>query len=655
MLRHDEVVTGDGVADPPLRRPSRLLGAVHVLDDVGPIRTGRRRPPVGWWLAPAALVVMPFVVVPVVVTVWTALTSDPDVGELGPAFQRTIAWAVVLPLVVTLLGLGLGLLLRRLVPSVARSVVYLFVAPFAAPLVVNGVAFRILFQPDPDRGLATRVLGFLPGDEGWLGAGQISDSLMLAFVWAWVGLVAVVFRVALDDLLEKKEEPLREGLGWLVTVVFLLVAVMAGRTLDLVLTMTPGSTLGDASTFSVLHWQKSGDVTGEGAATIGALWLTVVLALVVVCVVVIRRAGWSVPEWGKVTKGGGGQAAGVKGAEGRADAGRAQDGRFLEWVRPVVLVLLALAWLLPLAALLATSWQDRAEAASRAWWAGPSSLGFGSWDPDDLTYGGAVAPTLATAVVACVLVLVLAAFVARAMEDMTSLGEVVMLGLALGLALVPPQVVGARVTEVFAWGPLTAVPSWPRVLLVHVALLVPLAVVILYGAGSDWLVTIRNHIVDGVKTSGQGDVGAKVQVVVVALWRATWGDRSTSGDRAARDRQHGEDQLDDDRSRGPDRAVVGVLVLVFILVWNDFVVGLTVGGRDAIPLTVYLFGQTRQFVYNSGPLAAGSVVAAVVPLLVLTVAARTCLPREENQGANDAGDGNKDDDVALQAQSKEAN
>jgi hypothetical protein len=67
---------------------------------------------------------------------------------------------------------------------------------------------------------------------------------------------------------------------------------------------------------------------------------------------------------------------------------------------------------------------------------------------------------------------------------------------------------------------------------------------------------------------------------------------------------------------------VAAFVLVFLQVWNDFVVGLFFSGRRAVPLGLLLFGQTRQFVANSGPLAAGSLAMLGVPLALLVATHR---------------------------------
>jgi alpha-glucoside transport system permease protein len=66
-------------------------------------------------------------------------------------------------------------------------------------------------------------------------------------------------------------------------------------------------------------------------------------------------------------------------------------------------------------------------------------------------------------------------------------------------------------------------------------------------------------------------------------------------------------------------AVVAVCVLEFVQVWNDLVVGLLFSGPDAAPLGLFLYGQTRQFAANSGAVAAASVLASVLPVLLMVL------------------------------------
>jgi len=69
-------------------------------------------------------------------------------------------------------------------------------------------------------------------------------------------------------------------------------------------------------------------------------------------------------------------------------------------------------------------------------------------------------------------------------------------------------------------------------------------------------------------------------------------------------------------------AVVAVTVLEFVQVWNDLVVGLLFSGPDGTPLGLLLYGQARQFVANSGQLAAIATLVSLLPVLLVIAARR---------------------------------
>jgi alpha-glucoside transport system permease protein len=64
-------------------------------------------------------------------------------------------------------------------------------------------------------------------------------------------------------------------------------------------------------------------------------------------------------------------------------------------------------------------------------------------------------------------------------------------------------------------------------------------------------------------------------------------------------------------------ALIAVVVIEVVLVWNDFIVGFLLGGPGATPLSLLLFGQARQFATSAGTVAAAAVVASLLPVAVL--------------------------------------
>ncbi|WP_054813019.1 carbohydrate ABC transporter permease [Nocardia arizonensis] len=72
-------------------------------------------------------------------------------------------------------------------------------------------------------------------------------------------------------------------------------------------------------------------------------------------------------------------------------------------------------------------------------------------------------------------------------------------------------------------------------------------------------------------------------------------------------------------------ALGAVAVLESVQVWNDFCVGLLIGGAGGSPWSLLLWGEARQFEENAARLAAGSLMSAVIPVVLLLVTWRRWL------------------------------
>ncbi|GAB4585903.1 ABC transporter permease family protein [Nocardia sp. IFM 10818] len=64
-------------------------------------------------------------------------------------------------------------------------------------------------------------------------------------------------------------------------------------------------------------------------------------------------------------------------------------------------------------------------------------------------------------------------------------------------------------------------------------------------------------------------------------------------------------------------AIGAVAVLEFIQVWNDFFIGLLIGGVGETPWSRLLWGEARQFHENASHLAAGALLSAILPVVLL--------------------------------------
>ncbi len=445
-----------------------------------------------------------------------ALAAPGTVAVIG----RTLLWALLVPTVVTLLGYLLAAASRR--SQEGWLVRLILVVPTALPLVVTGMTFRLLYDPDPERGLATRLLTWATGRNPeqlpqLLGPDLVTVAVMSAFVWAWVGLAMLVFRAALDAVPTGLADAVRAFGGsrrdvlwdaqWrplllrTVAVVFALVAVGTSRTFDLILVMTPGSVRDEAAVLSLRIWQTSGaTTTGEGAA-LGVVWLVAVTAGMLVVALFVRQA-WPPPQ------------------------------------QP-----------------------------TGGWWSGPPGRGL---LPGRCSACRAVAqPRLhagpGNVVTAAVLGVALLA--AYPLAWLTGPAAQVTGLVLMAAVVVPVQVIAGPLNEVL--GLALSSGTARGVALVHIALGVPFAVLVLRNAFAD----LPADQVRGARIGG----------------RHWWGTLR----RLARHNR---------------TALVAVAVLEFVQVWNDLVVGLLFSGPDAAPLGLFLAAQTRGFVAGSGrsPLAAYS-------------------------------------------------
>lgn len=571
---------------------TRLLGETVVIDDVGPGRRSRAYPSGGFaslLLTPIALLLGGILLWPVARTVQASVTG-PDREWVGldnfrtalaaegtwEVLGRTVLWAAVVPVVVITLG--------YLLAASRRTGTLLLLAPMALPLVVTGVMFRLFYDPDPARGTGTAVLTGLAGLFGmsagtvpaWLGPDLVTVALMSAFVWAWIGLPVVVFRAALDALPPDLADAVRANGGgrldvfrdalWrpllrrTAAIVFALVALGTARAFDLILVMAPGSSLDEAANLAVRVWQTSGSATTGPAAALNTLWL-VALGVGVVAAAVGGRQAWPPPA--------------LDYAPTRTVAERAR------WpVRRALPILVALLWAVPVLALVATSLHSPQEAATRGWTA--ASLRLSSYR-DILTQDEVIRSFGFTALLALsvtVLVIIVALPAGYALARLRPPGTAAAGALLVAASAVPVQVVAGPINEVLARVGLAGTSIGLG--LVHVALGAPFAVLVLRNALAD----VPGSRIRAARIAGRREWGVLWRTVPAAL-----------------------------------PAIIAVAVLEFVQVWNDFVVGLLFGGSGT-PLGLMVFGQTRQFVSNSGTLAAFALLASVPPLVVIVLARR---------------------------------
>ncbi|WP_043616360.1 ABC transporter permease [Nonomuraea candida] len=160
----------DGRQDPPAQK---VAGGAST----GPAETPRTRRRLGpspavaiAFLLPAALLLGIWVVYPIVYSIFRSLfdaTGEEFVG-LGnymtiftdqgmlTTIRNNLIWVVVAPILVTTLGLIFAVLTERIKWATAFKLIVFM--PMAVSLMAAGVIFRLVYEEDPDKGLANAVL-----------------------------------------------------------------------------------------------------------------------------------------------------------------------------------------------------------------------------------------------------------------------------------------------------------------------------------------------------------------------------------------------------------------------------------------------------------------------------------------------------------------
>jgi alpha-glucoside transport system permease protein len=561
---------------------------------------GDGRPPRPWrpllLLLPAAVLVGVLLVLPLVTTIVVSLAGwgahyreIADDSGVRHAIRNSVWWLAFAPLV-CLGGLGLA----RLARGGRRGHAFLigvFAAPVAASALISGIAFRLIFDPRPARGTVSALIGTVSDVEiPFLGSGWLWVVLASAFAWQWIGLAAVVFRAGLGeiprDLLRVARTfgagPIRRLTSVVIPALFpvgalVLVIVLVGtaRIFDMVVITAPGS-MQDRFDVVGLHWWRWQSDLGDGAAAaLAVLMFLIVGGAALACLWGLSR------EW----PGGGrpadpapkamrnANAAPTPGAASAASAAAA----WRRWPARLLAALAVVFWAMPLLVLVLTSAHNPRAAAGSGWWHGAFGLdsyrqAFASGE-----LASALVSTGGRALAAAIVLVLVAAPAAYALAwgGMSRLTVRVLIGLTAVLAVVPPQAVILPLGNVFHRLHLLGAPT--SLVMVHAAFGTPLAVLLLRNA---FALVPR----DVVRTRQLEPEPASALLAVAAL---SW------------------------------PAVLTVAVLEFVLVWNDFIVGLLLGGSEAHQIMLVLFQESRQFTTSSGVLAAGSVVSLVIPLAIV--------------------------------------
>ncbi|MGA6206768.1 hypothetical protein ACPESR_18670 [Nocardia testacea] len=442
------------------------------------------------------------------------------------------------------------------------------IVPFGISAIVSGVAFRLIFQYTGAR------LGFdgFPGYRAWFVV-----MLGSAFLWTWLGFLIGVFRAGIRAL---ERDPVRwtrlqEKAGltliWrlfalqrpIVLVAGLVVGVAAARVFDVVLIGVPGSVRYQVDSATVSWWRLATDPATAGEAAAYALPLAALLGV----------AAWALQTDLRDRR------AGFPPAAHPADRMPAPpaDHTVAARTRGVVIGAVSVAAVIPLVVLAVVAFRG-----PDGW----SAAAFTDvWRDRWLLHS--VEATFWVALLATVIVVAAAAPLAYRLAVAPAGWATRTLVTALVVLAVLPVQAYLGPLDIFIDDHGLSGTRVPLVL-VHAAAGLPIAVLILRGAiaappGSPAADALRG-------LAAPGTISRRL--------------------------------LD---SAGP--ALGAVAVLEFVQVWNDFIVGLLISGAGASPWSLLLWGEARQFGENAAQLAAGSLIAALLPVaLVLATWRRWIVP-----------------------------
>lgn len=156
-----------------------------------PSAPGRKRlgpsPLIAWFFVlPAMLLLGIWVVYPIIYSIYRSLFDASGKTFVGLdnygsiftndstliALRNNLIWVVVAPLVITTLGLIFAVLTERIKWATAFKLIVFM--PMAVSLLAAGVIFRLVYEQDPDKGMANAVIstvsGVFSGEEGYPGA-----------------------------------------------------------------------------------------------------------------------------------------------------------------------------------------------------------------------------------------------------------------------------------------------------------------------------------------------------------------------------------------------------------------------------------------------------------------------------------------------------
>src|SRR5437868_2030305 len=246
----------------------------------------------------------------------------------------------------------------------------------------------------------------------------------------------------------------------------------------------------------------------------------------------------------------------------------------------LVLVVLGALWIVPTVGLFITSILPASALASKGWWqifSKPSLATWANYDAMFHNHGllGALKTTAYIAVGNTLIIVVIAALAGYALAWLEFPGRDWLFIAVVGLLVVPLQM--ALIPMFRLYDTLHLYDTIFGIILFHVAFGLPFAVFLL----RNFFVGLPKDILESARIDGASEIVIFLRLILpLGL-----------------------------------PAIASLAIFQFLWTWNDLIVALTFG-QNTTPITVWIFGQLREFGTSIDVIAPASFISLVVPLCV---------------------------------------
>ncbi len=246
----------------------------------------------------------------------------------------------------------------------------------------------------------------------------------------------------------------------------------------------------------------------------------------------------------------------------------------------IFLVVLGALWLVPTFGLLITSLLPASATASKGWWVFFSHPSLVTWSNYDALFHnsgliGALKTTAYIAVGNTLIIVVIGALAGYALAWLDFPGRDWLFIGIVGLLVVPLQM--ALIPMFRLYNTFHLYDTILGIILFHVAFGLPFAVFLL----RNFFVGLPKDILESARIDGANEIVIFVRLILpLGL-----------------------------------PAIASLAIFQFLWTWNDLIVALTFG-QNTTPITVWIFGQLREFGTSIDVIAPASFISLVVPLVV---------------------------------------